>query len=188
MESNIILNSQGLREKINETKSWIVWRYSPEDEWNDFVRELYKVCENSFFIGTVNKYNKRCGWYVRFSDLKPILSSIYDKIANQYNYKSVAQMMYKYNHIIEYINSNIQEKHHLPTLKKCNNQYCIFNIEQKCCNLNQDKIEPNSLVCVKTIRADYYELLRVLRDTAKNEIRYMDLNQLVSVIKIGEHN
>ena len=82
-----IIKSGYLKSIIDETKSWIVWNGSVDDQWNDIVRELYNFMDKSFFIGTVNDYSKDCGWYVKLSDIKPLLKSIYEKINEQYNYQ-----------------------------------------------------------------------------------------------------
>lgn len=172
-----IIKANKLKGTISDTRSFIVFSRSKEDKWIDITREIYNYMDKSFFIGVTNDYNKDCGWYVKYKDIKPLLTNIYNKILQQDNYECMAYMMNNYNQIIECVNLEIDGD--LPTLKKCNIDNCIFNIDNNCCNANQEYITINNLLeCDRFIQSNYYEELNDVMRQAKNKISTMNLDEL----------
>lgn len=183
-KNEILINSNFLKDKIKETKSFIVFRGSVEDKWLDIVGELYSFTSSSFFLGFDQVED--CGWYLNLKDIKPLLEDMLEKINNESNYHDIVKMMEKYNSIIEGINSEIDEEHHLLTLNSCNNDYCIFNLNNKCHQINQEDVELNSISCNKSIRADYYGIYNDLKDEAIKRVKSMNIDQLVNFVECQE--
>lgn len=176
-----LIKSSGIKDVIISTKSFIAWAGSVEDEWRNIVRELLNFTEKSFFLNTANDYEVECGWYLKLVDLKPLIENLYEIILKEKNYKSASYMINQYNKIVSHINNEIGVKY-FDECCSCDNNYCIFSISGICCNKNQhgiDGAEPNELDCDISIRSDYYDLVKFLRNTASNEIRYMELEQLI---------
>lgn len=185
-KNEILIDSNFLKDKIKETRSFIVSRWSVEDRWLDITRELYNFTSNAFFLGFDQEYPKDCGWYLNQKDVKSLLEDVLKKINNESNYHNIVKMMEKYNSITEGINSKIDKEHHLPTLNSCNNTYCIFNLNNKCHQINQKNVEPNSIDCNKSIRADYYEIYNGLKDEAIKRVKSMNIDQLVNFVECQE--
>ena len=181
-KDEILINSIFLKGKIEETKSFLVFRGSVEDKWIDIVRNLYNFTNDSFFLGFDQEYPEDCGWYVNLKDVKSLLEDILEKISDESNYHNIVKMMGKYNSIIEGVNSKIDEEHHLPTLNSCNNAYCIFNLNNKCHQIHQEDVEPNSIDCSKSIRADYYDIYKGLKSRVIKRVNSMSIDQLVKFI------
>ena len=183
-KNEILINSNFLKDKIKETKSFIVFRGSVEDKWLDIVGELYSFTSSSFFLGFDQVED--CGWYLNLKDIKPLLEDMLEKINNESNYHDIVKMMEKYNSIIEGINSEIDEEHHLLTLNSCNNACCIFNLNNKCHQINQEDVELNSISCNKSIRVDYYGIYNGLKDEAIKRVKSMNIDQLVNFVECQE--
>lgn len=181
-KNEILIDSNFLKGKIGETRSFIVVSGSVEDRWLDITRELYNFTSNSFFLGFDQEYPKDCGWYLNLKDVKILLEDTLKEISSECNYHNIVKMMEKYNSITEGINSKIDKEHHLPTLNSCNNSYCIFNLNNKCHQINQKNVEPNSIDCSKSIRADYYDIYKGLKSRVIKRVNSMSIDQLVKFI------